>query len=371
MKILWGRLVHSILLVVFVRASSSSNDNIVDVWERNKEFSKQEDWNRDIRKCKIKEVCPEHSKNCEDKVKWKNVGKKLESSAEVVVLDDRTMYQASFKHTLTQRDLVNLKEHLCDMTLIRRNANEDCLILWIPNQCPWESFTEEAWPYSKDCDVKTINSGDAGSFPRDCSEGPGWNGTLETFVEGDSYKINWASLVKQPACVEQITLIDEKDHRRKRFITTLGDKNFPIEYKKSTCDLKIKMKMFLTDSCFVTNARVKCETDMGLSVEPRLGGEFKDREASGTSTVAIICATVLVVTVVIAITVIVTVILIVKKKHSVERERPREQEERNDLYGTYYHGVVYNIAGDMNQRYNEDGGNADAVVTDQNVYYQL
>ena len=69
--------IHSILLLVFVRASSSSNNNIVDVWERSKELNKQEDWNSDIRKCKIKEVCPEHSKNCEDKVKWKKVGKKL------------------------------------------------------------------------------------------------------------------------------------------------------------------------------------------------------------------------------------------------------------------------------------------------------
>ena len=370
---MWRGLVNSVLLIAFVRASSSSETNIVNVWERNKELTKQHDWNRDIRQCKIKEVCPEHSKNCEGKVMWEKVGKRLNrlNSTEVIVLDDRTMYQASFKHTLTQRDLVNLKDHLCDMTLIRRNVKKGCLILWIPNQCPWESFTEEAWPYSKDCDVKTINTKDSGSFPRDCSKGPGWNGTLETFVKGDSYKINWTSLVKQPACVEQITLIDEKDHQRKRFITTLVDKNFPIEYKNSTCDLKIKMKMLLTESCFVTNARVKCETDLALSVEPRLRGEFEDRQASGTSTVAIICATVLVVTVVIAITVIVTVILIVKKKHSVERERPREQEERNDLYGTYYHGVVYNIAGDMNQRYNEDGGNADAVVTDQNVYYQL
>ena len=133
------------------------------------------------------------------------------------------------------------------MTLIKRKLKGDCLILWIPNQCPWEPFSEEAWPNSKDCDVKTINSRDAGSFPRDCSKGPGWNGNLETFVEGDSYKINWASLVKQPACVEQITLINEKDHQRKRFITTLGDTNFPIEYKKSSCDLKIKMKMFLTE----------------------------------------------------------------------------------------------------------------------------
>ena len=361
--------IHSILLLVFVRASSSSNNNIVDVWERSKELNKQENWNRDIRKCKIKEVCPEHSKNCEDKVKWEKIGKKLESSAEVVVLDDRTMYQASFKHTLTQRDLVNLKEHLCDMTLIRRNA-KDCLILWIPNQCPWEPFTEEAWPFSKDCDVKTINSEDAGSYPRDCSKGPGWNGTLETFVEGDSFKINWASLVKQPACVEQITLIDEKEHRRKRFITTLSDTNFPIEYNKSTCDLKIKMKMLLTESCFVTNARVKCETDLGLSEEPRLRGGFEDRETGSSTTmiVAIICLTVFAIVVVIAI----TLVILKKKKQRAELKKPKEQEkELNNRYGTYYRGVEYNIASDNNPRYNEDGGNAGAVITDENVYYQL
>ena len=37
----------------------------------------------------------------------------------------------------------------------------------------------------------------------------------------------------------------------------------------------------------------------------------------------------------------------------------------------YYQGNAYNTAVDNNPRYNEDGGNADAVITDENIYYQL
>ena len=81
-----------------------------------------------------------------------------------------------------------------------------------------------------------------------------------------------------------------------------------------------------------------------------------------TLTVAIICATVLAVTLITAITVISMAILFVKKKQIVEQER--EERERNDLYGTYYQGAEYNIVIDNNPRYNEEEGNADAVVTD-------
>merc|ERR1719239_796086 len=115
-------------------------------------------------------------------------------------MDDRTFHQSSFNHNIQQKDLDNLKDHLCDMTLIKRR-NKRCWIFWIPNQCPWEPFMEEAWPFSKDCDVKTINTEDNGSFPADCRMGSGWKGNVETFVEDDSYKINWASLFKRPACV--------------------------------------------------------------------------------------------------------------------------------------------------------------------------
>jgi len=199
--------------------------------------------------------------------------------------------------------------------------------------------------------------------------GSGWKGNLETFVEDDSYKINWATLFKQPACVEYITLIDEKNHQRKRFITTLSDVNFPIEYKKSTCNLKIKVKMRATESCIVTNVKVKCENDLdrerNFLLEPR-GDFLDDRQAKSSTTmiVAIICATVFAVVVVSAIT-----LIILKKK---KRQRGEEEQvDLNNRYGTYYHGVEYSVANDDNPRYNEDGGNADAVVTDENVYYHL
>ena len=48
-----------------------------------------------------------------------------------------------------------------------------------------------------------------------------------------------------------------------------------------------------------------------------------------------------------------------------------EERERNRLYGTYYQGSEYNVAIDRNQRYNEDGGNTHAVVTDHNPYYEM
>ena len=50
-------------------------------------------------------------------------------------------------------------------------------------------------------------------------------------------------------------------------------------------------------------------------------------------------------------------------------ENPREEEELNTMYGTYYQGVEYNTATDDNPRYNEDGGNADAIVIDENTHY--
>ena len=101
--------------------------------------------------------------------------------------------------------------------------------------------------------------------------------------------------------------------------------------------------------------------EFSFRMEPR--EELRD-DSSSTLTVAIICATVLAVTVIIAITVISTAMLFVKKKQIAEHERQREEEERNDLYGTYYQGVEYNTVIDNNPRYNEDEGNADAAVTD-------
>ena len=361
-----------IFLIGFIDIVSSSETNILQIWENSKEVSTPNDWNRDIKQCRIREVCFDDIQACENKVMWKNVPRKLKNSKEVVVMDDRSFYQASFSQTLTQRKLDKLKEKFCDMTLIRKDIKRGCLILWIPNQCPWKPFTEEDRDFSKDCEVRTIDTKDAGSFPRDCSKGPGWRGALETFMEGDSYKINWASLVKQPACVKFVTLIDKKSKKINEFITTWSDQNFPIEYEKSACNLTIKIKDFW-GTCFLVNTKVDCETDADPNTKRFLPDRFNDTQvqadsSSTTTIVGIICGTIVTVVVVIAITLI---ILKKTKKPRAKREKPKNQEELNDLYGTYYHGVEYNIASDTNPRYNEHGGNADAVVTDENVYYQL
>ena len=69
--------------------------------------------------------------------------------------------------------------------------------------------------------------------------------------------------------------------------------------------------------------------------------------------------------------VVVTAITLIILKKKKRQRADKDQVELNDRYGTYYHGFEYSIASDDNPRYNEVGGNADAVVTDENVYYQL
>ena len=167
---------------------------------------------------------------------------------------------------------------------------------------------------------------------------------------------------------------------------------FPIEYPKSTCNMKIRISYFHrypgdeiwgrpvyseVPDCFELNTKVNCEEEKtaamihghGMKARTSSGSLKHNVDSSSTSMVAIICATVLVVTVVVAITVIATVVLIVKKKQIVEQERTREDEERNDRYRTYDQGIEYNAANDANPRYNEDGGNDDAIVTDENIFY--
>ena len=101
-------------------------------------------------------------------------------------------------------------------------------------------------------------------------------------------------------------------------------------------------------NCYELNTKVNCE----------------EAEVKPASTIIAVVAIIFLTVVVVA------VIVFMKQRVNGNREKPKEQNELNDLYGTYYHGVEYNIANDNNQRYNEDGG--DAVVTDANAeYYQL
>ena len=139
---------------------------------------------------------------------------------------------------------------------------------------------------------------------------------------------------------------------------------FPIEYPKSTCNMKIRISYFhrypgdeilgrpkySVPSCFELNTKVNCEEDE-VKTDPTI-----------IAIVVIICLT--------AVIVVIAVIVFLKQRGNANREKPKEHNELNDLYGTYYHGVEYNTANDNNPRYNEDG--CGAVVTDANAqYYKL
>ena len=71
------------------------------------------------------------------------------------------------------------------------------------------------------------------------------------------------------------------------------------------------------------------------------------------------------------ISVTVIAIVLVSAKNRRRDAMEKVERERNELYGTYNLGPEYNVATDKNQRYNEDGGNTDAVLTDRNEYYAI
>ena len=139
---------------------------------------------------------------------------------------------------------------------------------------------------------------------------------------------------------------------------------------KTKSDLQICLLLLLT---VIRSLAASEDNETSADLDGKRGFRVKaiqgEEQGDYSSTIVIICATILAVTVVIAITVIATVFLIVKRKQRVEEERA--EEERNDLYGTYYQGVEYNIVIDNNPRYNEDEGNADAAVTtDKNTSFR-
>ena len=229
---------------------------------------------------------------------------------------------------------------------------KDCHVWHTENRCPWEKESKYNQPHdysSSDCETKIVgNASDIELYTKNCVNGAGWNGELKTAIENGRYMIDWASFVKEPSCVHWVTLVDKQTNKFKEFFATESDVNLPVEYEKSTCDMKIFIQGYL--KCYSVDTKVRCEND----------------ETSMTATIAIA-----VVVSVAAILTVVIVIVVLRKKSRVVREDSRQNQELNDLYGTYYQGVEYNVAIDNNPTYNEDGGNDDAVVTDENIYYQL
>ena len=167
--------------------------------------------------------------------------------------------------------------------------------------------------------------------------------------------IYWATLVQQPTCVEAVTLIDKKTGMSKEIWTSESEVNFPVEYPKTTCDMKILL--YADRKCFSVDTKVRCEKD----------GETQRQETGALEMIGIACAVIFSLAFIIGI----VVVVVLRRKSRLGRENSVQKQELNDLYGTYYRGVEYSVATDNNPIYNEDEGNADAVVTDENVYYQL
>ena len=239
-----------------------------------------------------------------NKIKWRGIADFLKNSVEVKIFDNTEFHALSTNRNLTQKDIDDLRGQICDMTLVMNQEQEDCVILWIQNQCEWEPYAE-----GRNCSHRTINVEDEENFPGDCSQGMNWKGTLDTFVEGDSCKLNWTSLVKQPACVQYVKLVDQKTRKMKRFMTTWSDQNFPIEYKENFDKIEIYDNW---NSCFETNTKAICETD-----SKRFSNSSTKKENEVTGTIVVICVTVLSATVVISIVTISTVI--VKKQGKDEK----------------------------------------------------
>ena len=353
----------------FNRAEQISNTTIVSNPEETKNPTKAlvkrslpYPWWEDYTECGVQEVCLEDAEHCESNV---TIGD-LEKEEELVIIDLTKEHPEEEHVKINHGDVRRKIDQVCDIAFVTNSNEKNCMMIRTPNRCKWNSELTGA----DLCSIVAIMNSTfiGGDIPKDCSQGPGWRGEIETIKGKDgTYKLNWASLVKNPRCVRGIQLVDEEANLGKYFWGTFNDVPFPIKYLKSTCKMKIRISYYLkyaaviagdqtwgnqysTTRCFEMNTKVDCVVD-----------------SSSRSMVAIICAAVLVIAVVIAV----IVILIVIKKQRVEEEKPREEEEQNDQYGTYSDGVEYNTANDDNPRYNEDGGKDDAVVTDENIYYQL
>ena len=243
--------------------------------------------------------------------------------------------------------------------------------MWLTeNRCPWATESEYIYENGQNysvlndnfnCKTKEAENGpEIGHFTDNCSRGPGWRGKLETTIKDGRYMIDWASLVQQPRCVKSVTLIDEKASKSKDFITTQSDVNFPVEYPKTICDMKIIIKGHR--KCFSFDTKVRCKND---ETENSPRGTQDEKGSSMFFGILVVAAAL------VSVATVVAVVVLVMKKARLVRKNSKQHEELNDLYGTYFRGVEYNVAVDNNPRYNEDGDNDGAFVTDANTYYEI
>ena len=353
--------------------------------------------------CRAEKVCADEAKECGNGVKWKEyLATEFNSTRRVDIIDSYSNVSTVLER-VDQEELEKYREDTCDLVLVTYDGEEDsgrdldgipreggknCTIWHTEDQCPWiteseyiaywgynhSSFEEEVTE-SEGCEAKIVGTyPGTGKYPKNCDYGPGWSGArLKTTVEEGRNLIYWASLVKEPSCVVAVTLIDEKAKKSKEIWTTQSDVSFPIEYPKTTCEMKIKI--WARKGCFSVNPYNTCknETESGeesspTAPTPSTQSTPPTQTGSSPSTTAGISVAIILPVVVIVAVIVVTML---RRKSRLVRHISKENQEFNDMYGTYYEGAEDNVAVDNNPMYNQGGGNGDAVITDENVYYQL
>ena len=194
----------------------------------------QMNWD-EFTECDVHELCSDDDRQCKSQWKWKD----LEKERRPVTIIDVTKGHRVDVQDIDQVNLEEYKENICDLAFsIKGESESNCTMLRTQNWCKWKLIgkTENDW-----CEEREVDKADVGRYPTDCEVGPGWNGTLDIAVGRRSYKINWASLVKQPRCVNGVTLVSEVAKLEKFFWTTESDQTLPIEYRTDMCNLKIKI----------------------------------------------------------------------------------------------------------------------------------
>ena len=256
----------------------------------------------EFKNCSIQTFCFDEIKSCQGEVKWKNLKEKLSGAQILFVIDQQRDVQKALPYgDSIPFDLDHFKRKVCDLTLVKWTDRE-CTKFHTPNRCPWTTIQDNFHPSyiqpgpDRVCTWMEIDAPESGDFPASCTNGPGWQGTLDLSFSDGFYFLNWTTLVKQPKCVFTVTLTDISTDTKKFFWTTFSDVNIPIQYQKDICSLVIRLDYQIgldleMPQCLMVKTNNKCTARQDKSRKsPRNSNQVNSRRRLQ---IIIICATVI------------------------------------------------------------------------------
>ena len=265
-----------------------------------------------------------------------------------VIDQQRSVQKALLNEDFIPLDLDRLKGKVCDLTLVKW-TDRGCTMFHTPNRCPWTTIQ----PTDLVCTWMEIDAPESGDFPDSCTNGPGWQGTLDLSFSDGFYFLNWTTLVKQPKCVFGVTLTDNDTDTEKFFWTTFSDVNIPIQYQKEICSLVIRLDYQIGlkgSQCLLVKTKNKCTASQDNSRKiPSSSNQVNSRQRLQ---IIIICATVIICVIAIAVTTVVFTIRKTKGKR-MEKGDHTWEVKRKDVtlgevlgqgnFGTVYKGTLKQV----------------------------